>query len=171
MLFRSGKVENIKGLEKLPAITTLDGSTLTEETYKMAVEGFFIKLPENNTKIGESWIDDQTQEVPIGGGILKVTGKTSYTLLEEVEKNGFKCLKIGIEGVSNVSGNLEQNGMALTLDRETTITGNMYFAIEKGMYIAVETESKAKGIIGVEAMGMEIPQNMLTKATMTVVFN
>lgn len=166
----TGDVDKIEGLDKLPSITTIDGTVLTGDTYKLGIEASFISLPENAIKIGDSWLNDQDTEVPVGDYKLKVSGKTSYTLLEEVKKDGFDCLKISIDGVSTLSGSFEQQGMELSMNRETKTTGTLYFAYKKGMFLSIESEAKAEGIIVVESMGMEIPQTTVTKSNVTVKF-
>jgi len=169
-VLKNGEVKNIKGLENLPEITTLDGTTTTSDTYKMGLEALFINFPEKSLKKGDTWVDDQDTDVPVGDYKLKVTGKTTFTILGEEEKDGFKCIKIGIVGISNLSGEFEQNGMLLGMKRETKTTGNMFFAPQKGMYVHIDSEAKADGIISVESMGMEFPQTNITKSTVSVKF-
>ena len=90
------------------------------------------------------------------------------SLIGEAEKDGFECLKIGVSGVSKLSGDFEQGGTPLYIERETQSSGTLYFAHKKGMFISIETESRGEGVINVPSAGFDIPQTITSKSSVTV---
>jgi len=168
ILLQNGKVEGFEGFDGLPEITTGAGEELNEETYILAVKTTFPLLPDKPVKIGDTWSDTQVLDIPQGGGVLKLENNFTYTLIEETEKDGFDCLKIEMTGVSRLSGDFEQGGMPLSIERETTSSGTIYFAFKKGMFISGESESLGEGIINVPQYGLEIFQTITTKGSLTV---
>jgi hypothetical protein len=165
-----GKVDGFEGFDLLPEISTSSGDTMTQDNYELGAKGSFPLLPEKPVKIGDTWSDIQDIDIPTGGYMLKSKINFTYTLLEEVEKDGFDCLKISVAGVTNMSGEFEQAGTPLSIERETKSTGTLYFAYKKGMFIFNESESNAEGIITVESMDVEIPQTISSKGTTSVKF-
>lgn|GEM_PF-2292566 len=169
-LFPTGDVKDLVGFEDLPEITTVEGTTLNKELYELGAKGSFFRLPEQPVKIGDSWTENEDRDIPLGGNTLKSENTTTYTLIEEVEWEGHECVKIEVTGVQKLSGDFEQNGTPLSLERETKTEGTIYFAHKKGMYLSMEMHSDAEGIITVVGAGMEIPQTMTTKANVIVKF-
>jgi hypothetical protein len=170
VLLPTGKVEGFEGFDDLPEITLATGEALTTETYQLGVRATFPMLPDRRVKIGDSWTDNQDMDIPVGGGTLLSNDISTYTLLEETEWEGFECLKIGVTGISKLSGDFEQDGTALSLERETKSSGTLYFAYKKGMFVRIESESSAEGIITVPAADLDIPQTLSSKGTVTVLF-
>ncbi|MFC2160074.1 DUF6263 family protein, partial [Acidobacteriota bacterium] len=169
-LLPNGKVEGFEGFDSLPVITTSTGDDLNEETYVLGVKTTFPLLPDNPVKFGDSWEDNQVIDIPSGGSVLNSANDFTYTLIEEVEKDGFDCLKIEMKGTSRLSGDFEQEGQALSIERESTTTGTLYFAYKEGMFISFESESFGEGIIDVPAYGIQIPQTLTSKGSVTVQF-
>ena len=170
VLLPNGEVEGFEGFEDLPEITTAGGDTLTETLYRLGVEQTFPMLPEKPVKLGDSWTDTQDIEVPLGAYVLNSHSDTTYTLIEEVKKDGLDCLKIAVAGTEILTGDFEQQGTALTIERETTSEGFLYFAYEKGMFLSMEIESNAEGIISVIDAGIDLPQTIASKGTVSVRF-
>lgn len=168
ILLQNGKVEGFEGFDGLPEITTSGGEELNEETYILAVKTTFPLLPDKPVKIGDTWSDTHVLDIPQGGGVLKLENNFTYTLIEEMEKDGFDCLKIEMTGTSRISGDFEQNGMPLSIERESTSSGTIYFAFKEGMLISSESESLGEGIINVLEYGLEIFQTITTKGSLTV---
>jgi hypothetical protein len=169
-LLQNGKVEGFEGFDKLPEITTVTGETLKGEAYQLGVRFTFLMLPDRPVKIGDTWSDIQNVDIPLGGGTLLSENNTTYTLIEETEMNGFDCLKIQVTGVSKLSGDFEQGGTPLYVERETKSSGMIYFAYKEGMFISSETESLGEGIINVPSAGIDIPQTINSKSSVTVSF-
>ena len=92
-------------------------------------------------------------------------------IIEETKKDGFDCLKIEETTIQKMTGEFEQNGMPLSLERETKGTEIIYFAYKKGMFLHRENKSNAEGIITVVEMDTEIPQIITTTSTTIVQFD
>ena len=170
LLSLKGEVDGYEGFDVLPNITTSTQETLDEATYKLGAKTLFFALSDKPVKIGDTWTDEETEDVPVQGSTMALEVKSTYKVLEEVQKDGMNCLKIEYEVVTKASGEFEQQGTPLSLERETISNGTLYFAYEKGIFIASESESKGEGIITVESMGIEIPQTIVSKGTVTVEF-
>jgi hypothetical protein len=166
----TGIVKNMEGFDQLPSITTASGETLTEELYKLGIRATFFNLPTKPVKIGDEWAENDTTEIPLGGKTLISENQTTYKVVEEVKKDGYDCVKIESSGIQNLSGEIEQNGQPLEIERETISSGTIYFAYQKGMFLQIEASSEAEGLITVIGAGMEIPQKNTTKADVTVKF-
>ncbi len=168
VLLPNGKVEGFEGFGDLPEISTVTGEELNVDTYELGVKATFPLLPDRPIKIGDAWTDNQILDIPSGGSILKLENNTTYTLIEETVKDGYDCLKIEMKGTSKLSGDFEQGGTPLTIERDSTSTGTLYFAHKEGMFISTDSESIAEGIIHVPSAGIDIPQTMTTKGIITV---
>ncbi len=168
VLLPNGKVEGFEGFDGLPEIVSSTGDELNEETYLLGIKTTFPRLPDGPVKIGDTWSDNQVMDIPQGNNILKAENNFNYKLVEETEKDGFDCLKIEITGTSRLSGDFEQDGMLLYIEREGTSTGTLYFAYKEGMLISLESESLDDGIINVPSLGVEIPQTQKTKGSVAV---
>ena len=170
VLLPNGEAEGFEGFDALQEVTTASGDTLTSDLYILGVKDTFPKLPDKPVKFGDTWKDVQGNDVPLGDYTLRSDSDYTYTLVEEVKKDGFDCLKIAVTGTDKVTGDFEQQGTELSLERETTTNAVMYFAYKKGMFLLYEAEAKAEGIIFVPSAGMEIPQTMTTKGNVAVRF-
>ncbi len=170
VLLPDGKGENFEGFDSLPELILSTGETLNEETYILGVRASFPLLPDHPIKMGDSWTDNQNIEIPVGESTLQSEVNYTYTLVEETEKDGLECLKIEMTGITKISGDFEQEGNYLSIDRETTTTGAVYFAPQKGMFIGIESESKGEGIISVPSAGIDIPQTITSKSSAKIEF-
>lgn len=168
ILLPNGKAEGFDGFDALPEITSSGGGELNEETYILGVKTTFPRLPDKPVKIGDTWSDTLVMDIPQGNSVLKSENNFTYKLIEETKKDGFDCLKIEMTGTSRLSGDFEQEGMLLSIEREETSTGTLYFAYKEGMLISIESESIGEGIIIVPSVGMEIPETITSKGSLTV---
>ena len=171
MLHNDGEVDGYEGFGVLPEIFTATGETLTKELYELGMKANFFKLPEKPVKIGDTWADTDSTDIPIGESTLKSEDETNYTVIAEVKIDGYDCLKIESNGISRLTGDIEQSGTTLNLDRETKSKGTLYFAYKIGMFVSIEAESNSAGIITIVSTGMEVPQTITSKGTTTVVFS
>jgi len=165
-----GVANDMKGFKDLPDITSVSGEILQGEMYEQVTKATFIMLPDHPVKVGDTWTQQDTTEMPLGGGILETISKTIYIITEKLVVDENDCFKIDITGTSTTNGEFEQGGTQLGLERKATSTGHVIFAYNKGMYISMEVASKTEGIIDVPAAGMTIPQNITTNVKTTVEF-
>jgi hypothetical protein len=166
-----GEVSGFLGFDQLPEISTASGEKLTGELVQKGVEQEFTKFPEGPVKMGKSWNTKDSTEVPYGGSSLKSIVETKYTPKDRVKIDGMDCLKIEFEGKESLSGTFEQQGAEIEISRQTTSTGVLIFAIDKGMVVSIEGSSTGATQIYIAAASMTIPQNMTTKSSMTVKFD
>jgi len=99
------------------------------------------EFPEKPLKIGESWDDNKTNEVPMPGGAMKMieTRNTKYTL-DGIEKvNNIECAKISFtskidqklqkgEGADKAPTQFDQSGKG-------EAKGTYYFGLKKGRIV------------------------------------
>ena len=165
-----GEATEKKGFSKLPEITNINGESLKGEMYELVVDATFFKLPDHPVKVGDSWTNEDSSEMPYGGGNLKTESKTIYIITEKLVVDGEDCFKIDITGTSTTGGEFEQNGTQLAMERSSTSSGHLIFAYNKGMYLSMDVSSKTEGIIDVPAAGMKIPQTITSTTSTTVAF-
>ena len=169
-LSKTGESKNFKGFDELPDITNANGETVSGGMYKDVVKGIFFKLPDHTLKTGDSWTNQDTTEMPLGGGILKTVSKTIYIVTEKLVVEGDDCFKIDITTTATTGGEFEQNGTQLSMERKSTSSGHLIFAYKKGIYLSMELVSKTDGLIDIPAAGMTIPQKISTTTHTEVVF-
>ena len=166
-----GKMSDYKGFDQLGEIGTATGEKISGEMVEENMSSIFFELPDHPLKLGESWTENDTRDIPYGGSTLKTESKTTYTVAGKLKKDGDNCLRIDIAGLTKLSGEFEQEGMKLSLTRETKVTGIIYFSTDKGMYISTETNSEAHGVVDLPDMGVTIPQDLIGKSSAVVIFN
>jgi len=166
----TGIVSGLEGFDELPEIMSATQEKITKDAYIIGAKASFPLLPENPVKFGDTWTESDEQEVPMEGGTIKIVSNSTYTLIEEIIKDGLDCVKIEVSSTVKTTGNFEQQGMLLKIDRESKATETIHFAYKKGMYLSREGASTAEGIITVESMGMEMPQKITGKSNVTVKF-
>ena len=166
-----GALSGFQGFDQLPAIAGATGEKVTGQMVQASMSDQFFMLPDHPVKIGETWTVKDSSDIPYGSYTLKKAGTTTYTAVETATKDGMDCLKIDVTASVKLSGTFEQQGNQLELTRETKSTGVIYFAIEKGRYINIETTSVGHSEINVPAASMTIPQEITGKSSLKVVFN
>ena len=164
----TGVTSDLNGFEELPSITNINGETITGDMYKQVPESSFFKLPDHPVKIGDSWTNRDSTDMPYGGGNLKTVSKTIYIITEKLVVDEKECFKIDVTGTAKTSGEFEQNGTQLSLDRTATSSGHVIFAYNKGMYLSMEITSKTADLIDVPVAGITITQT-ISSSTITAV--
>jgi len=166
-----GTLSDFKGFDQLSEISSATGEKITGELTQKGMSNQFFELPDHAVKIGETWTVKNNSDIPYAGSTLKSEVSTIYTVIENVKKDGMDCLKIEAAGVQKLSGEFEQAGNQLELTRETKSSSVIWFALEKGMYISMESTSAGTSQIFVPAAGVTIPQEITGKSTVKVVIN
>jgi len=170
LLSPKGSLTDLQGFDEYPTITNALGEPITGEIYKQGVEQIFFAVPEEPIKVGSTWSENVDSEVGYGGGKLKTTGTVEYVVLERTEVDGMDCFKIQATGNTKTTGEFQQQGMDITMDRTGKSSSTFLFAIDKGFYISTESSSISEGIVDVPAAGMSIPQSIKAKSSITVEF-
>jgi hypothetical protein len=166
-----GTLSDFKGFDQLMEITAATGEKINGEMIQKGMAMQFFKLPDHPVKMGESWSAKDSINIPYQGSTLKNVDSTTATVVDQVKIDGLECLKISLEGTATLTGQFEQQGSQIELSRQTTVAGTIYFSLEKGMYVSIESTSNATGQIYVEAAGVTIPQTVTGKSSVKVVFN
>gem|GEM_PF-2026040 len=104
------------------------------------------EFPDKQLKIGETWDDNKTNEVPLPGGLMKMveTRNTKYTLAGIEKVNNLECAKISFS--SKIDQKLQKGENADKAPTQFDQTGNgeakgtYYFALKKGRIIKSDAE-------------------------------
>jgi hypothetical protein len=163
-----GKLSDFSGFDKLPEIMTATQESLNEDKYKLSIEELFNKLPDKPIKIGDTWAEDRTIEIPSDARKLIAINNTSYKLIEEIKKDGYDCLVIESISTTDLTGEISQQNNDLSVERKTTAKGTIYFAYKIGMIMERSSKTEGEGTITVLANNFEISQRI--SSSLTVIF-
>jgi len=154
ILSRLGKEIDISGAS---AIKYTVGSVGTRDLGS-SFQALFPDLPEKSVKIGESWPNEDTVIQKSDAGDIRIN-LSSVNNLEAVETiDGFECVRIKGPVTGKMTGNLEQQGMALVFDAKIDGTQTWYFAVKEGILVKTETKSTFSGVISAgEPANITIP--------------
>jgi len=165
-----GETTNFEGFDDFPTITNAAGEKINGEMFKQGLRIMFISLPEEPVKVGSSWVQDVSSELPYGGSVLNTRGTIEYKVIEKKEIDGLPCLIIESHTSLTTTGEFTQQGMEISIDRTNNSQSNIIFAYTKGMFVSIESSGITEGIIDVPAANMSIPQTIKTKNTFKVKF-
>lgn len=141
-----GKVNGYSGFESLPEIDLGPDGKLNEERYKSNFKYLFPVFPEKEVKFGESWEDEFTETVTDEqGGKTTVITDVIYTLSEKTFRDNTECLKIDAKFNLKVNGKGKSQGTNFTITSEGNGSGIIYFDIDKGFILYMETTLGTKG--------------------------
>jgi hypothetical protein len=107
-------------------------------------------LPENPVQVGDTWTVTYTDSTPspAGGPFMrreKEQGKTTYTVVEEKKKDGFKCLHIKTETTYSREGHGSGRGGEMSSEGDGKIVGDAWFAYEEGILVEYTTQDTFEG--------------------------
>jgi len=121
-------------------------------------QAFFPDLPDRPVKKGDTWPSEDKVVQNSGNGEIIVSAKNVNTLdgFETIE--GIECARIKTAITGTLAGNLEQGGVALTLDCKLEGSGTWYFAVKEGFLVKSDGKSKFSGnIVAGEPANLTIP--------------
>ena len=170
-LDEQGNASDLRGFDELPDISNATGEIITGEMYKTIAKQVFFRLPDHPVKIGDTWTNEENSDMPYGGGTLKTESSTVYVVLEKLEVDGMACVKLDVVGKSKTTGEFQQGGMDLVMDRNAITTGHVIFAINEGMFLSMQMDSKTHGIIDVPIASIQIIQDISSDTSIEVNFN
>lgn len=114
-----------------------------------------ITIPASGVKVGDSWNDSSiTKENKV---------RNTYTLKQV---NGNDAV-VDVKGTLNVDREMEQQGMAMQMSMNGTITGELTFDTKSGLIKTRKQNTKATGSI--EVQGQTVPLTLDTTAETTAV--
>lgn len=111
-------------------------------------------IPVKGAKVGESWVDSVTED-----------GNKTYTTYTLKEVKGDEGL-VTLSGNSNISKEVDQQGMSLQIMMQGTILGEYTFDVPTGIIKNRKQTTKATGTVDV--MGQSVPMTVDTSVTSTI---
>ena len=129
-----------------------------------------IELSGKEMKAGESWTTNKVDTMNQAGGKMMVTTATTYTVGNEVDTLGYKCVRLMTKGKASIKGEGAQMGAKLFFEGEGPTSGVVYFAPKAGLLVAMTSDSDLEMTIAVTGpQNMTIPQTTATKITLALV--
>jgi hypothetical protein len=165
-----GNISDLRGFDELPDVTNISGETINGDMYKTIASQIFFKLPDHPVKLGDNWTNKDSSDMPYGGGNLKTESSTLYVVVEKLEVDGKDCVKLDVTGKATTTGEFQQGGMDLSMDRTAISTGYVIFAINEGMFLSMQMESKTDDIIDIPVASIQIIQNIASSTAIDVKF-
>jgi len=147
-------------------VATAEGERDMSSTF----QAFFPDLPDKALKVGDSWDSEDSviQKAAAGDTLVKAKHVNTLDGFETVD--GFECARIKVVSNGTISGNLEQQGMGLTLAMKTEGKGTYYFAVKEGFYVKSDVKGTLSGSVEVGApANMSIPITGETSGTTKLV--
>lgn len=129
-----------------------------------------IELSGKEMKAGESWTTNKVDTMNQAGGKMMVTTATTYTVGNEVDTLGYKCVRLMTKGKASIKGEGAQMGAKLFFEGEGPTSGIVYFAPKEGLLVAMTSDSDLEMTIAVTGpQNMTIPQTTATKTSLVLV--
>lgn len=135
----------------------IDTSGASSIRYNMGIAGtrdlggsfqaFFPDLPDRSVKIGDSWPSEDSVTQKSDAGDIRINFNTVNTPEGFETVDGLECLRIKGAVTGKMTGNLEQQGMALLFDAKIDGTQTWYFAVKEGIFVKTETKASMGGVI------------------------
>lgn len=154
-----GKVVDLSGAAGL--VYSLEGSG--ESNMSQTLSDFFMRLPENPVKTGDSWNITDSLSVKSSTMSMK-TIDNSVNKLEGFETvNGIQCAKITSQHSGTMSMTVQNQGMDIFIKGPYTGTSECLFAFKEGYFIKYVSATKVNGNIDIttpEAMSFPIVIDM-----------
>jgi len=165
-----GEITNYAGFDDFPTITNAAGEQINGEMFQQGFKVMFLTLPEEPVKVGSSWVQDVSTELPYAGSVLKTTGTIEYKIVDKKEIDGLPCMVIESTGLLRTSGEFTQQGMEISLDRQNKSQNTIIFAYTKGLFISSESSGVTEGMVDIPAANMSIPQTIKVTSSYKVEF-
>jgi hypothetical protein len=126
-----------------------------ERDISSTFQAFFPDLPDKAVQVGDTWPSEDTvvQKDGAGDTTIHVVHQNTLDGFETVD--GYECARIKVVSSGTITGNLEQQGMGLTMAIKSEGKGTYYFAVKEGVYVKSEVKGGLSGSVEVGA-----PANM-----------
>jgi len=143
ILSRLGKEIDTSGASSIQYTMGLAGTRDLGASF----QAVFPDFPERSVKIGDSWPSEDAVTQKSDAGDIRVNFSNVNTP-EGIETiDGLECLRIKGTVTGKMTGNLEQQGMALLFDAKIDGTQTWYFAVKEGILVKTETKATIGGVI------------------------
>ena len=169
LVSKKGVVSSVEPIDVVEPPTDPITQVLTQQYNPIKViSKFFLILPENDLKVGDTWEDSNTEINDIGGDVTLVT-EYSYTVSEIVDCNGYSCLKIACTFKITMVGQGAMQGQEFKISGRGDGDGTFYFAQDEGILVGYETSQTTNTNFDFISMDMTIPQTNTVSAKVELV--
>jgi len=157
-LSRIGDLSNFTGFDKLPVVEIRDRQvSMNKDSYINELMDIFPLLPNRRVGPGESWNHQKHYSEKIGEDSLLVGIDITYTLIEESECEGLPCLIIDSAFTLELIGQVNVEGINLTVQLEGEGKERIHFIPKRGLFHSIEGSSTLVGSADNQEMGLTIP--------------
>lgn len=143
ILSRLGREIDVTGATALKVDSPAGGQRDISSTF----QAFFPDLPDKAVKVGDTWPSEDTVVQKEGNGETRMKMTNQNTLDGFETMDGYECARIKVVAKGTLDGNLEQQGMGLTLGLKLESQGTWYFAVKEGIYVKAEYKGSINGTI------------------------
>jgi hypothetical protein len=121
-------------------------------------QAFFPDLPDRPIKKGDTWPSQDKVTQNTSNGEILVNSQNVHTVDGFETVDGIECARIKTTTTGTLKGNLEEGGVALTLDCKIEGTGTWYFAVKEGVLVKADNKASYTGTITAgEPANLSIP--------------
>jgi len=163
---RLGKEIDVSGAEAIKYDMPTGGSRDVSSGF----QAFFSDVPDKPVKIGDTWPSEDTivQKEGAGETRLHFTNQNTFDGIETVD--GYECARIKVAVKGTITGNLDQQGVGISIDMKMDGTDTWYFAIKEGIYVKSDMKASLGGVVAVgEPANMTIPVTGETRQSASLV--
>lgn len=143
ILSRLGREIDVSGATVLKVDSAAGGQRDISSTF----QAFFPDLPDKALKVGDTWPNEDTVVQQEGNGETRIKMANQNTLDGFETVDGYECARIKVVSKGNIEGNLEQQGMSLTIGLKLESQGTWYFAVKEGIFVKAENKGTMNGTI------------------------
>ena len=155
ILSKLGKEIDVAGAKAIK----FDSPTGGQRDIAATFQAFFPDLPDKPVKVGDTWPSEDTIVPQEGGGettMHVVHTEHRWTASRPWTATSAPASRSSRPGPS--AGNLEQQGMSMTLAIKSESQSTLYFAVKEGIYIKSDIKGTLNGSVDVGApANMSIP--------------
>ena len=136
-----GKVLSIEAIDQVPPSKL--GMMLHMGPTDMFRRIFF-ELPDKELGVDTVWKNTDPDTTRQMGLTIAVKPNLEFKVVGKETKNGLECWKIVFNGTNLTTGSGSMQGMDITVDGSTKISGTVYFAPKEGLFISAEQSNDAE---------------------------
>lgn len=104
----------------------------------------FFELPDQELGIDSVWKNTNSDTSHQMGLAIVVKPNLEFKIAGKEMKNGLNCWKIVFNGTNITSGSGSMQGLDISVDGSTKISGTVYFAPKEGVFVSAEQSNNAE---------------------------
>jgi hypothetical protein len=161
-----GKEIDVSGAEAIKYDMPMGGT----RDLSSGFQAFFSDLPDKPVKVGDTWPSEDTIVQKEGMGETRISFKNLNTFDGIETVDGYECARVKAAVQGTITGNLEQQGMGISIDMKLDGTDTWYFAIKEGIYVKSDMKAAMGGVVVVgEPANMTIPVSGETRQSASLI--